>query len=192
MLPVEKKTLINKVISIQNQMYYLWSFIVSPRTMGTLTPSSSWLCNTMLSQIDWSKSLEVAEFGSADGVLTRRILSRMRADAKLEAFEIQPLFVRKLTQIEDHRLEVKAHSAEHMRNHYNAVFSSLPLLSMPTRTSIRILRTTQKQLKEKDGVLILFQYSHFSEKLLSRYFTWHKVRVMKNFPPALVYICKPL
>jgi phospholipid N-methyltransferase len=59
------------------------------------------------------------------------------------------------------------------------------------RTSIRILQTTRQQLKDKDGVLVLFQYSQLSEKLLSRYFTWKKIRVVKNFPPALVYICKP-
>jgi phospholipid N-methyltransferase len=56
---------------------------------------------------------------------------------------------------------------------------------------MRILQRTQQQLKEKDGVLVLFQYSHLSEKMLSRYFTWKKIRVVKNFPPALVYICKP-
>lgn len=145
----------------------------------------------MLSQIDWATSLEIAELGAADGVLTRRILSRMRADAKLEAFEIQPAFVRKLNQMDDPRLQVMANSAEHMSTQYDAVFSCLPLLSMPVRTSIRILQANRQQLKEKDGVLVLFQYSHLSEKLLSRYFTWKKIRVVKNFPPALVYICKP-
>lgn len=191
MLNAARMTIKNTGLSIQNQFFYLQNFITSPRTMGTLMPSSSWLCHTMLSQIDWTTSLDIAELGAADGVLTRRILERMRADAKLEAFEIQPAFVRKLNQMDDRRLQVMAHSAEHMGSHYDVVFSCLPLLSMPVRTSIRILQKTQQQLKEKNGVLILFQYSQMSEKLLSRYFTWKKIRVMKNFPPALVYICKP-
>lgn len=191
MLNAARMTIKNTGVSIQNQFFYLQNFITSPRTMGTLMPSSPWLCHAMLSQIDWATSLEIAELGAADGVLTRRILSRMRADAKLEAFEIQPAFVRKLNQMDDPRLQVMAHSAEHMSKQYDAVFSCLPLLSMPVRTTVRILQATRQQLKEKDGVLVLFQYSHLSEKLLSRYFTWKKIRVVKNFPPALVYICKP-
>ncbi|AVF35625.1 class I SAM-dependent methyltransferase [Rahnella sikkimica] len=191
MLNAARTTIKNTGLSIQNQFFYLQNFITSPRTMGTLMPSSPWLCHAMLSQIDWATTLDIAELGAADGVLTRRILSRMRADAKLEAFEIQPAFVRKLNQLEDRRLQVMAHSAEHMRTDYDAVFSCLPLLSMPVRTSMKILQKTQQQLKSKDGVLVLFQYSQMSEKLLSRYFTWKKIRVVRNFPPAIVYICKP-
>lgn len=191
MLNAARMTIKNTGLSIQNQFFYLQNFISSPRTMGTLMPSSPWLCHAMLNQIDWTTSLHIAELGAADGVLTRRILNRMRADARLDAFEIQPAFIRKLNLIDDPRLQVMAHSAEHLAGGYDAVFSCLPLLSIPTRISMRILQRTQQQLKEKDGVLVLFQYSHLSEKMLSRYFTWKKIRVVKNFPPALVYICKP-
>lgn len=191
MLNAARMTIKNTGLSIQNQFFYLQNFITSPRTMGTLMPSSPWLCHAMLNQIDWTKSLQIAELGAADGVLTRRILNRMRADANLDAFEIQPAFIRKLNLIDDRRLQVMAHSAEHLTGDYDAVFSCLPLLSIPTRISMKILQKTRQQLKEKDGVLILFQYSHLSEKMLSRYFTWKKIRVVKNFPPALVYICKP-
>jgi len=191
MLNAARMTIKNTGLSIQNQFFYLQNFISSPRTMGTLMPSSPWLCHAMLNQNDWTTSLHIAELGAADGVLTRRILNRMRADARLDAFEIQPAFIRKLNLIDDPRLQVMAHSAEHLTGGYDAVFSCLPLLSIPTRISMRILQRTQQQLKEKDGVLVLFQYSHLSEKMLSRYFTWKKIRVVKNFPPALVYICKP-
>ena len=46
--------------------------------------------------VEWTRALSIAELGAADGVLTKRILGRMRADAGLEAFEIQPHFVRRL------------------------------------------------------------------------------------------------
>lgn len=159
--------------------------------MGTLMPSSPWLCRSMLSQIDWTKSLNIAELGSADGVLTKRILNNMRADAHLWAFEIQPGFVHKLNLIDDSRLRVMAHSAELMAGDFDAIFSCLPLLSMPTRISMKILQQAQQRLKANNGVMVQFQYSHLSEKMLSRYFTWQKIRVVKNFPPALVYLCKP-
>lgn len=154
-------------------------------------PSSPWLCRSMLSQIDWAKSLRIAELGAADGVLTKRILTHMRADAELQAFEIQPSFIHKLNLIDDSRLQVMAHSAEHLEGDFDAIFSCLPLLSMPTRISMKILQQAQQRLKANGGVMVQFQYSHLSEKMLSRYFTWQKIRVVKNFPPALVYVCKP-
>jgi len=75
-------------LQLKNHFSYLQQFMASPRTIGTLAPSSPWLCQAMLNQIEWTGALSIAELGAADGVLTKRILGRMRADASLEAFEI--------------------------------------------------------------------------------------------------------
>ncbi|VEA63244.1 Phospholipid N-methyltransferase [Serratia plymuthica] len=140
-------------------------------------------------RMDWR--LVDCRAGAADGVLTKRILGRMRADASLEAFEIQPNFVHQLRKIDDRRLHVMDRSAEEMARDYDVVFSCLPLLSIPVKVSIRILQQARQRLRARGGTLVLFQYSHLSEKLLSRYFHWKRVRVVRNFPPALVYICTP-
>jgi phospholipid N-methyltransferase len=115
----------------------------------------------------------------------------MRADASLEAFEIQSHFVHQLRKIDDRRLQVMDRSAEEMAGDYDVVFSCLPLLSIPLKISMRILQQAQQRLLARNGTLVLFQYSHLSEKLLSRYFHWKRLRVVRNFPPALVYICTP-
>ncbi|WP_369788874.1 class I SAM-dependent methyltransferase [Rouxiella sp. WC2420] len=192
MLNATRLTINATRLTIKNQFSYLQKFISSPRTFGTLAPSSPWLCQAMVNQLDWSKTLKIAEFGAADGVLTKRILDKMRADAQLQAFEIQPSFIHQLNRIDDRRLQVLGYSAEHLEGEFDAIFCCLPLLSIPTRISMKILQRAQQRLKEKDGTLILFQYSRLSEKMLSRYFTWKKIRVVKNFPPALVYVCKSL
>jgi len=178
-------------LHLKNHFSYLQQFMASPRTIGTLAPSSPWLCQAMLNQVEWTRALSIAELGAADGVLTKRILGRMRADAALEAYEIQPNFVHQLRKINDSRLQVMAHSAEEMATDYDVVFSCLPLLSIPLRISMRILQQARQCLLARNGTLVLFQYSHLSEKLLSRYFHWKRVRVVRNFPPALVYICTP-
>lgn len=176
---------------IKNQINYLQQFMASPSTFGTLVPSSPWLCQAMLNQVEWEQTLSIAELGAADGVLTKRILGRMRADASLEAYEILPKFIHQLNQIEDMRLQVMARSAEELQQDYDVIFSCLPLLSLPTKVSVRIMQQIQQGLNERNGKLVLFQYSQLSEKLLSRYFHWKKLRVVRNFPPALVYICTP-
>lgn len=192
MLNATRLTINATRMTIKNQFYYLQNFISSPRTFGTLVPSSPWLCQTMVNQVEWTRTLKIAEFGAADGVLTKRILGKMRADAKLQAFEIQQNFIHKLNLLDDQRLQVMGHSAEHLEGAFDAIFCCLPLLSIPTRISMRILQRAQQRLKQNNGELILFQYSHLSEKMLTRYFSWKKIRVVKNFPPAWVYVCKPL
>ena len=74
-----------------------------------------------------------------------------------------------------------AHSATQMATDYDVVFSCLPLLSIPVRISVRILQQARQRLLARNGTLVLFQYSHLSEKLLSRYFHWKRLRVVRNF-----------
>lgn len=154
-------------------------------------PSSLWLCNTMLKQVDWNSAYMLAELGAAEGVLSKRILNHMIPDARLQVYEIESKFVHKLQMIEDNRLQVMHCSAEFLNNDYDVIFSCLPLLSMPARVSIRILQQAQKKLIKRNGTLILFQYTRLSEKLLSRYFLWEKKFVIRNVPPAQVYVCRP-
>ena len=82
-------------LQLMNHFAYLQQFMASPRTVGTLAPSSRG-CASDAEPVEWTRALSIAELGAADGVLTKRILGRMRADAGLEAFEIQPHFVRRL------------------------------------------------------------------------------------------------
>jgi len=167
---------------------YVRQFIADPRATGSVIPSSAMLCHTMMNQADWGRSLAIAELGAANGVLTNGILSRMRADAVLDAYEINPGFVDQLQMINDRRLNVVAASAETLINPYDIVFSCLPLLSLPLRVSMRILNQVRERMSSH-SLFIQFQYSPLSEKLLSRYFHWQRIVVMRNVPPALVYVC---
>lgn len=169
---------------------YLRQFMADPRATGSVIPSSAALCHTMLSQVDWANSLSVAELGAARGVLTQGILTRMRADARLDAYEINASFIDDLQAIDDRRLNLIAGSAERLQNPYDVVFSCLPLLSLPLRTSVRILHQIRQRMTPQ-SLFIQFQYSPLSEKLLSHYFRWQRVVVMRNIPPALVYVCTP-
>ena len=145
----------------------------------------------MLKQVEWNNAYYLAELGAAEGVLTKRILKHMQPEAQLQVYEIESRFVHQLNMIKDARLHVRHCSAELLDHDYDIIFCCLPLLSMPRRISIRILQQAQKKLKERNGILVLFQYTSLSEKLLSRYFFWKKKFVIRNVPPAQVYVCHP-
>lgn len=173
---------------MREKAHFVQQFMRNPRSIGSITPSSAALCRTMCAAARWDRSLRIAELGAGDGVLTRHILQHMSPQAQLEVFEISPQLVAALNQWRDHRMQVRACSAEHLSGEYDVIFSGLPLLSLPVSTRDAILRAAHDALGPR-GVFIQFQYTSLTQPLLSRYFTWQRQRVLKNFPPAWVYRC---
>jgi phospholipid N-methyltransferase len=176
--------------TLSRQVSYLREFVRVPREIGSVLPSSRYLCREMLAQVDWQSALSIAELGAAEGVLTARILERMRPDAALTIYEIRPEFVRVLREIRDPRLTICDHSAEFLAGHHDVVFSSLPLVTLPRRVAFRVLAASVKALRERRGVFVQYQYSRLAERLLSRFFVWQKTFVLRNVPPAFVYACR--
>ena len=170
---------------------YIRKFIVSPATMGTIAPSSRWLCRAMVRNVNWADTQNFAELGAGTGVITRQILEQMNPQANLDAYEIDPYFVSLLNKFQDDRLGIFSDSAEKLSRPYNVIFSGLPFLSIDRRTGLRILKAVRDNIEVSDGQFILFQYTTKFEKYLHRYFHFRKERVLFNVPPAWVYICTP-
>lgn len=174
---------------LKEKTRYLQAFFANPRAFGSIAPSSSILCRTMSDAVDWNRIQYVAELGAGDGVLTHHLLRRMQTNATLNAYEINPQLARKLTTLHDARLSVFTDSAETLMPGYDAIFSGLPLLSMPEPLRQRILARIAQALNP-GGVFVQFQYTSLSEPLLSQHFNWTRTRVMRNLPPAIVYRCQ--
>lgn len=170
---------------------YIKQFITSPREMGSIIPSSSSLCNTMLSYIDWDKQSKFAEIGAGNGVMTKQILQKSSLNTSLDIYEVNNTFITQLQQIKDNRVVVYPISAEYLQNEYDVIISGIPFLSLNKKIGMRILKKANQCLVAKQGVFILFQYTQSCEKMFSRYFNFTKQRVYLNFPPAWVYVCYP-
>ncbi|MGK3141067.1 class I SAM-dependent methyltransferase [Pantoea sp. C2G6] len=174
--------------SMRAKANFVHQFILNPRKMGSITPSSDALCRAMTDSVAWRPQLRIAELGAGDGVLTRQILARMAPDATLDAFEISSTLADKLIALDDARMTVRTCSAQYLNGEYDAIFSGLPLLSLPPDLRESILHAVFTALKP-DGVFVQFQYTSLTQPDLSRYFTWERQRVLKNVPPAWVYRC---
>ncbi len=184
----EKEMLASALTLMRAKANFVHQFIRNPRKMGSITPSSATLCRTMTDAVNWDHSLRIAELGAGNGVLTRQILDRMSPQAQLDVFEISPELVKTLRTLPDDRMQVRACSAEYLCGEYDAIFSGLPLLSLPPTTREAILRAVHDALGPH-GVFVQFQYTSLTQPSLSRYFTWQRQRVLKNVPPAWVYRC---
>lgn len=168
----------------------LLSFIIEclkkPRMVGAVAPSSPALMRAMLKPVNWQHARTIVEFGPGTGVMTKGILARMRPDATLVAYELNPKFVKKLPH-GDKRLTVKQQSAALMTEKPDVIISSLPLLAMPKNVAEHILSNAQHATKQ----FIQFQYTHNLEPLIAKHFTFTRSWVAKNLPPAFVYACTP-
>ncbi len=50
------------------------NFLKSPAMLGSVIPSSSFLVNDMMSQVDWQRARVLVEYGPGVGTFTREIL----------------------------------------------------------------------------------------------------------------------
>ena len=171
---------------------FLYEFVKHPRRVGSLVPSSPFLANKMLSEIDFSLARNVVEFGSGTGAITRHVLSKMDKQATLYCFETNPRFVQGLRKIKDNRVRVVQDSAEKIASYVpsaDVVISGLPLAVMPCHVNERILDGIHKVLGQQ-GVFVQFQYSLHSRAELCKHFDVDLRFTLLNIPPAFVYVCR--
>jgi len=171
--------------------------IANIRTSGTIVPSSIFLAERLVRGIDYAKARVIVEFGVGTGCVTRRILRRMRSDARLISLEINPTFVEEGLRISDPRLTVRHACATTLPQiledegvgAVDAVVSSLPLSIMDHAVVDRILDVARDSLAP-GGKFLQYQYSLSQRHRMSLRYTEVAVGfTLLNIPPAFVYDC---
>ncbi|WP_408038848.1 class I SAM-dependent methyltransferase [Tenacibaculum amylolyticum] len=173
--------------------------IATAKTSGTIAPSSRFLADKMLKNINFNEAKLIVELGPGNGAITKHILEKIHPETMLICFEINDSFYNELLEINNDQLIVLKASAENIqeeiekRGFQNAdyIVSSLPLAIIPKEISKNILIKSYDSLKEK-GIFIQFQYSLNYLKKLKKVFGRNNVSVKFeaiNLPPAFVYEC---
>ncbi len=180
------------------QQAFLKQFWQEKKMVGAMSPSSRFLAEKMLKNIDFKKANTLVELGPGTGVFTKRLLEKMNPDAKLLVFELNDAFHEQLkNEIQDERMILIHDSAEFIQRYLQEqnllftdyVISSLPLANFPSKLKKSILDASFQSLKNQ-GKYIQFQYSLNSKKVLEE--TFQRVHLdftPFNFPPAFVYTC---
>lgn len=179
-------------------MYFqlLERFLTSPRSIGSIVPSSKFLVHALVNPIPWDRINTVVELGGGTGVVTREIQKRMTPSTKAIIFENDPILSKQLKD----RFPRFGHAedAEQMRcifqqnniEKVDAMISCLPFANFPSDLTTRILHEASRAL-HKDGVFVQFQYSLQMRKHLLAHFSQVSVRFVPiNIPPSFVYICR--
>lgn len=167
------------------------------RTVGTVTPSSKYLCQAMLKGTDFENARVLVELGAGNGVVTRHILKSMHPDAQLLAFEVQPAFCELLRAINDPRLIVIEDSAENLPLYLkeigaekaDQIISAIPFVLVPKEEAQRIVEVSRNHLADS-GKFVQIHYSTFLKPFYQGIFNRVKVNFCPlNIPPAFVFHC---
>jgi phospholipid N-methyltransferase len=175
------------------------NFIKHPKMLGSLIPSSRFLVNHVLAQVDWSRARVLLEYGPGVGTFTTEILRRMRPDAVLVALETNTDFVRFLRgRLRDDRLHVIHGSAADadtalsrlQLSHADYVISGIPYTTMSPDLRDTILSKTHLVLNP-DGAFLVYQFTRAVLPYLQRVFgSVYQDFEPLNVMPARLFYCR--
>ena len=167
--------------------------------LGSLIPSSRFLVNKVLSEVDWARARVFMEYGPGVGTFTTEILGRMRPDAVLIVLETNVDFVGFLRgKIHDDRLHVIHGSAAEADvalaglnlSHADYVISGIPYTTIPSEIRELILQKTHSIL-HANGAFLVYQFTRTVLPYLQQVFG----RVEQDFEPlnvmpARLFFCR--
>ena len=181
---------------LRERARFLRSFVDGPRRVGAILPTSRRTVRTTLDMAPVGQARCVVELGAGTGPYTRELVRRLRPDARLLAFELDPVLAANLAdEITDPRVDVIADSATNLHAHLNGrrpevIVSGLPFTSLPGPVRRELLDAVGRALAD-DGVALVLQYSPLIQRELERRFGSVSRRLsVLNVPPAVLFACR--
>jgi phospholipid N-methyltransferase len=191
---------VQKVTRREEIALFSKNFFRHPKMLGSLIPSSRFLIQRLMGEIDWDNASVIVEYGPGIGNITGEILRRMRPDARMIVLEMNEDFVRFLKRrFTDPRVHIVHGSAadvdkvlaEQGLSRAALVISGIPLSTIPAEVRQDILVKTRNAL-HPDGAFLVYQFSPKVAQDLDRIFSSvDRSFEPLNVPPAQIYYCAP-
>lgn len=196
----EKKTFRlggKKVLRLDDEVTFLRSWLEKPLATGAVMPSGKALARAMASYVDPASKGPVIELGPGTGPVTEALVKRGVDPARLFLVEFNPSFCRLLrtrypaaTVVQGDAYSLKRLLETILPGPSAAVVSSLPLLTKPLRTRLRVI-SDALSLAQRDAPFIQFTYAMTTApvpKGLARFDVEASDRIWMNLPPARVWV----
>lgn len=181
---------------MSNPWLFLRRFMICPKAVGSVLPSSRYLVNSMVAGINWKTVGTVAELGAGTGVITNAIDDSRAGESRFLCFERDEDMRRELrdryrsvTFCED-AFALRSTLEKEQVPGLDCVVSGLPLFNFPDQLRRSLLVDIHRSLNP-GGVFVAFQYTRqIKPFLVSIYDDMETQFVWANLPPAFVYLCK--
>ncbi len=167
-------------------------------SIASFVPSSRYLARATCSGIDYDTARVIVELGAGTGPITSELLSRIRPSTKLVIVELDPDFCKRLRQkfpgadiVEGDAAHLDRLLADRGITSVDHVISGLPLPSFPAPLRDAIAASAGRSLAPGGTFRQLTNMPLIYRGLYRGYFEDVRFRfVLRNFPPAGVYICR--
>jgi len=175
-------------------MGYVKVFMDDP-AVAAVTPSSRFLVDRTVKAMDLAHAKVIVEYGAARGVMTRKILEKMRPDAKLIAIEFNADLYKELTDLQDPRMvpvhgdvrEIEKILAKHGLHGADVIVSGVPFAFFSGRGRHELLTKTSSLLNP-GGRFVAYQVTTHLIPMLPDYFSKVDTQFeVRNMPPHFVF-----
>jgi len=164
--------------------------------VGSVIPSSRFMERRIIEFSELERARVVVELGPGTGGTTRSLLAAMRADARLLAVDLDPVFTEIVSAIDDPRLIAHTGSAadlagilqQHGLHRADVVISGIPFSTMPRALGSGILEAVRDNLSP-DGVFVAYQFRGEVARLAEGVFgrPRRSAPVPLNIPPMRIW-----
>lgn len=191
-VPESKKAMYRAIKTrfLQGVMF-MREWLKSPRSMGTICPSSASLARAMAARVGNDSNGLVIELGAGTGCVTEALLSSGIAPERLLVIERSESMVALLRGKFPNIAIVHGDAARLSTyipegKHVDCIVSSLPFASLDGETKGKIISEMKKNVT--DGKILQFTYVLSSGHILARsgFTCVSATTVWKNLPPAKV------
>jgi phosphatidylethanolamine/phosphatidyl-N-methylethanolamine N-methyltransferase len=192
---------------MEDRARFLAAFVKDPFRTASITPSTTYLAQAMIADMDLGRARVVVELGPGTGVFTRAIIEALKPGARLICFEVNKELARTLAErfpqalvVNDDALNLGRHlGALGLQGGVDCLISGLPWVLFSAAQQQRLLDPLASALRP-GGWFATFAYSHAAwlpagrrfRRMLHAAFDEVAVgaQVWRNFPPAFVYRCR--
>jgi len=173
---------------------YLRSFFMD-KDVASVTPTSRFCIRTVCKPIDFSKDVNIVEYGAGAGVFSKHVLAKMTPDSNLYLFETNDILYKKLLEIKDRRVHFFRKSVEYVTElldrslvgNVDYIISGIPFSFLDEDQKKSILEQSKIILKEGGGFLAYQTSGHLKEPLEKTFGNVETEWEWRNIPPMTVY-----
>lgn len=179
-----------------HHLAFLRGFLTRPKEVGSIIPSSRFMERRIVKTAELASAKLAVELGPGTGGTTRALLRNMAPDSTLVAIEINPGFVKLLSEhIRDPRLivhhgsatEIPSILAKHGLGEPDVILSGIPFSTMDESLGTAILQSVRESLAP-GGRFVAYQFRDRVHTLGVDVFGRASVQTeLLNVPPMRVY-----
>lgn len=183
----------------QEAELFFKQWLRSPKSMGSVIPSSRWLARAVAAEVAWAPGQAVVELGGGTGAITQGLIARGIPRDRLVVIELDGELARYLKErlpgclvIQGDATRLEEILARHEVGEVGTVISGLPMVGMPQSFQRAIIDQGFKTVRP-GGFMLQYSYSPVSPVPAKKLGIDARIArfVPANVPPAFVWKYTP-